>query len=176
MKFSLSRIGYFADFVTMPLALLALPAIEVMLRGASAAFWLAVPAGFVLWTLFEYGLHRLVFHGGGDSAIGRAHDVHHARPSALIGVASAGTFAALCAVYAAAVALCGWRLGGGFTLGFVAGSLGYIAIHYAIHHRRIGPGSPLYAAKMRHVAHHRGASGNYGVIVPWWDAVFRTQV
>ena len=174
MKFSVSRIGYFADFVTMPLALLVLPAVEMALHGPSAAFWLAVPVGLVLWTLFEYGLHRVVFHS--DSTIGRGHDVHHARPAALIGLASAYTLAALCALYAAAVALCGWRIGGGLTLGFVAGYLGYIAIHYAIHHRRIEPASLLYAAKMRHIAHHRGGQGNYGVTVPWWDAVFRTRV
>ena len=172
MNFGLSRLGYFADFITMPVAALALLAGEFATSGLSRPFTLAVPAGFILWTLFEYGLHRFVFHS--DSLFGQQHDVHHRRPAALIGVASWYTLLIFAALYAAFVLLAGWSTGGGITLGFVAGYLAYIAVHYAIHHLTIAPGHPLYAAKLRHLAHHRGADGNYGVIVPWWDFVFRT--
>jgi len=170
--YALTRGGYFADFVTMPLGAAALVAGELLIRGPGLAFALAVLAGWILWTAFEYALHRWLFHSA--TSFGRAHHVHHVRPAALIGVASWYTLAIFAALYAALVLLAGWSTGGGITLGFVAGYLAYIGIHYAIHHVRIGPGHPLYAAKLRHLAHHRGADGNYGVIVRWWDAVFRT--
>jgi sterol desaturase/sphingolipid hydroxylase (fatty acid hydroxylase superfamily) len=169
MKFALSRVGYFADFATMPLAALAL-LIGEFARGPGFAFALAAPPGFFLWTLFEYALHRIVFHS--DTTIGRAHDLHHRRPAALIGVAGGYTLLIFAALYGGAVAVLGISMGGGLMLGFV---VAYVAIHYLIHHRPIGPGSFLYAAKRRHLAHHRGADGNYGVTVPWWDAMFGTR-
>ena len=138
-------------------------------------------AGYVVWTLTEYWLHRVVFHFEPDHGLGARlhwmiHGVHHDHPndplrlvmppsaSLPLGAAFALAFqAALHAGQACAV-----------SAGFFAGYLAYDMTHLAVHHRTPrGPiGRHLREAHMRH--HFQDDTTGFGVSAPWWDHVFGT--
>lgn len=159
--FDLSRFSYFLDFALVPIAVSAL----VSLMPWEVASALLFVAGFVVWTLAEYWIHRLLFHG--HTPFEPMHQMHHRLPKDMIGISSWGTFAGFAVV---------WLLAGGaFTAGFMLGYLAYCAIHVRMHHgsrERFG----RYVRFMFecHAGHHRGGKGNFGVSVPVWDFVFGT--
>jgi len=137
--------------------------------------------GYVVWTLTEYWLHRIVFHFEPERGIGARlhwmiHGVHHDHPndplrlvmppSASIPLATAFSllFQALLP-FGAACAL---------SVGFFAGYLAYDMTHYYVHHRTPrGPiGRKLRELHMRH--HFQDDTAGFGVSAPWWDHVFGT--
>ncbi|GEP09793.1 sterol desaturase family protein [Methylobacterium gnaphalii] len=162
----MSRLAYYADFVTMPV-------IALLLLAVSGGSLVGVAVGALAWTLAEYVLHRWAFHA--LPFFRPAHDEHHAKPSSRTGVTSWHSlliFGGLALV-----------LPPGILAGFVLGYLAYITAHHAVHHWRVGPTisvqgltlpHPLYALKLRHVAHHRGVEANFGVVTTAWDRVFGT--
>lgn len=153
--FDLAPWSYFLDFALAPVAIACL----LYFDSAPLPFLL----GAVVWTLAEYWIHRVVFHGA--TRFEPMHQAHHALPKDMIGIASWGTFAGFAIV---------WFLAGpSFTAGFVLGYLAYCAIHVRMHH---GSGFGRYVSFMfkHHAGHHRGGNGNFGVSSPLWDIVFRT--
>lgn len=165
--FNLSRISYYADFVLMP-AFIGL----VLAYYLGPAFVLAALSGFVAWTLAEYLIHRFVFHR--VPYLRREHDRHHADPSAYIGVSSLISGSILLAVWMMARLIFETPHADAALLGFAAGYCAYIVAHDQFHHGALRPGDLLYRAARRHALHHRGSELNFGVIVPWWDMMFRT--
>jgi dihydroceramide fatty acyl 2-hydroxylase len=155
--FDLSAWGYFLDFALVPVAVVALFVFD--------PDWAMAAAGLATWTFAEYWIHRLLFHG--KTPFEPMHQMHHALPKDMIGVASWGTFAGFAVVLLIT--------GASFTAGFMAGYLAYCAIHVRMHH---GERSNFdrYTAFMfaHHAGHHRGGAGNFGVSSPAWDFVFRT--
>lgn len=163
--FDLSRASYFLDFALVPLA----AAVLIYLDWSAPAFAL----GVLGWTLAEYWIHRLVFHG--PTRFEPMHQMHHALPKDMIGVASWGTFAGFAAIWLLGFAL-GYLGYGSFTAGFMLGYLGYCAIHVRMHHgNRVRFGRYVSFMFDHHAGHHRGGRGNYGVSSPVWDFVFRTK-
>lgn len=156
--FDLSRASYFLDFVLVPVAVAALMVIEPI------NIWLIV-LGIVAWSVAEYWIHRAIFHG--HTLFEPMHQMHHALPKDMIGVASWGTFAGFGAI---------WVLfGASFCAGFMLGYLFYCAIHVRMHHgNRNRFGRYIRLMFEHHARHHRGGQGNYGVSSPVWDLVFRT--
>lgn len=143
---------------------------------------LLVAAGWLSWTLIEYGLHRFIFHLAPTSAPRRVarfllHFHHHRTPGARQRLVAtplqAGSLVALLAGLNtlfgdASIAL---PLLAGQTLGYLA----YEWSHYCAHHRR--PRTQLARLLRRHhLRHHAADSGNYGVSSPLWDWVFRTRL
>jgi sterol desaturase/sphingolipid hydroxylase (fatty acid hydroxylase superfamily) len=121
--------------------------------------------GFIAWTLAEYWIHRLVFHG--PTRFAPMHQVHHELPKDMVGVASYGTFAGFGVI--------AMLLGAAICIGFMLGYLGYCAIHVRMHHGdRTRFGRYVSFMFQHHRGHHRGGQGNYGVSSPVWDVVFRT--
>lgn len=172
-----SKAAYMADFVVYGLAVPGLAA--ALLIGAPGPAWpllAIVVAGYLLWTVLEYGLHRFVLHR--VQPFRAMHEQHHLRPRSRVGtptLVSAPLFAAL--VFAPALGLAGpWRATA-LTLGLLAGYLAYIVTHHIAHH-----GSMRNAWTVRHrrwhARHHqRGASpGCYGVSHRFWDDVFGTAL
>ncbi len=136
--------------------------------------------GMVSWTLFEYLMHRFVFHyQSRNPRIQRityiAHGVHHEFPrdkdrlfmppvpSLLIASLLFGLFFLLLNNNAFI-----------FWPGFVFGYLIYGSMHYAIH--AMPPPFPFLKTLWRyhHLHHYKEPNRGFGVSSPLWDYVFRT--
>lgn len=183
MSFSLitlehSRLAYRLDFVATAAAVtgLGLGALATRAGSSVANSSALVLAGWVSWTLLEYGLHRFVLHG--VQPFRRWHALHHQRPAARI---YAPTWLSG-ALVAGGVLLPMWWLAGrhvalAFTFGLVLGNLGYAWAHHVAHHVAIR-GGRAWPRRLRawHVLHHgrSHARAHYGVSTALWDHVFRT--
>ncbi len=116
-------------------------------------------AGMLGFSLFEYGLHRFVFHG-------------------LMRLAERDPryrFAAFMALFALVYAsLLGARLSVPLLGGTMAGYLGYDWIHYYTHHfrPRTRLGKWMRAYHLRH--HYQDPNAFFGISSPLWDVVFGT--
>jgi dihydroceramide fatty acyl 2-hydroxylase len=163
------------------------PAIAVLEAWSLSKQTLAVSAGlfaggYALWTLFEYWLHRLVFHfepeeGAGARLHWIIHGVHHDHPNdplrLVMPPAVSVPLAAL--VFALLYVVFGSSLGPGIGAGFFAGYLAYDMTHYYLHHFR--PRGPLgKMLRERHMRHHfQDETRGFGISAPYWDEVFRTS-
>jgi sterol desaturase/sphingolipid hydroxylase (fatty acid hydroxylase superfamily) len=137
-------------------------------------------AGIIFWTLFEYILHRFLFHIKGESkAIKRfaylMHGIHHDKPRVenwvfmppfpgtlyifIFGVLFYGLFNKLSFVILA---------------GFISGYLIYSNIHFYIHLKR-----PIkrfsFFWKHHSIHHYKHPDKAFGVTSPFWDIVFGTM-
>jgi sterol desaturase/sphingolipid hydroxylase (fatty acid hydroxylase superfamily) len=138
--------------------------------------------GYALWTLFEYWLHRLVFHFEPEDGIGARlhwiiHGVHHDHPNdpmrlvmppAVSVPLGAGVFALLYLIFGARYAP---GLGAGFFLGYLV----YDMMHYYLHHFR-PHGRIGRMLRERHMRHHfQDDTRGFGISAPYWDEVFKTS-
>jgi dihydroceramide fatty acyl 2-hydroxylase len=139
-------------------------------------------AGYALWTLFEYWLHRLVFHFEPADGVGARlhwiiHGVHHDHPNdpmrlvmppAVSVPLGAGVFGLLYLVF-------GSRYAPGLGAGFFLGYLVYDMMHYYLHHFR--PHGRLgRMLRERHMRHHfQDDTRGFGISAPYWDEVFKTS-
>ena len=149
------------------------------LGGAEAA--LLVAAGFALWTLAEYWLHRKFFHWEPDNAFGRRmhfiiHGVHHDHPNDRMRlVMPPGASIPLAALFFGLFWLV-FGLPTAYPLfaGFLVGYLAYDYTHYWLHHfvPKSQLGKRLREQHMRH--HFQDHRYGFGVSSPLWDAVFGT--
>ncbi len=138
--------------------------------------------GYLLWTLFEYWLHRLVFHFEPDKGLGARlhwiiHGVHHDHPNDPLRLVMPP---AVSVPLAAIVFLVIWLVAGtdyapGIAAGFFTGYLIYDMLHYALHHHV--PKSRLgRALRERHMRHHfQDDTKGFGISAPYWDELFRTS-
>lgn len=141
-----------------------------------------VMLGLVGWTLFEYAMHRYLFHLDSKVPLVRwlvflIHGNHHQSPndpmrglmplpvSILVGTL----------VWAGLVALLG-RAGTWAFLGFMTGYVVYDAVHFACHQypMRSRVGIMLKRHHMRH--HHIDESGNFAISAILWDRVFGSRI
>ena len=140
-----------------------------------------VLGGYVLWTLTEYWMHRLVFHFEPEEGIGARlhwiiHGVHHDHPNdpmRLVMPPSVSVPLAL-AFYGVFVLVLGTPAAHLFAVGFLGGYLVYDMTHYHLHHHtsRTRPGRMLRELHMRH--HFQDDTRGFGVSAPFWDYVFGT--
>jgi sterol desaturase/sphingolipid hydroxylase (fatty acid hydroxylase superfamily) len=173
----LTKALYFGDFVAAPFAILMLAAMAFAGAGHEAALlWiLAFLVGLGAWTLVEYAVHRWLYHR--VPFFEKFHDAHHADPDGLIGAPSFLAIIVLLALFFAPLLVLGFAIASGFGSGTLLGYMLYMLVHHASHHVMPKPGSVLYAARIRHMAHHYHARpGNYGIITAFWDRVFATHV
>lgn len=137
-----------------------------LLTGSTSILLFA--AGVLLWTLFEYGLHRAAHV---LSFLQEDHEHHHEHPLDPSGPSSLLTTVGACGL---AWVLWGTGLAVGYA-GFLVGYAAFLFVHYGVHHWTIGPEQfAMYRFKMMHTAHHRLDDVNYGVTTTLWDRVFRT--
>lgn len=139
-------------------------------------------AGFLTWTLFEYCLHRFLFHFDAKSRFGKRlvfifHGNHHDVPDDPLRLL-------MPPIPALAMALglflffrmfLGTALVEPFMGFFIVGYLCYDYIHYASHHFK--PKNALGTfLKQYHLRHHYShAHSRFGVSSPLWDIVFKTR-
>lgn len=138
-------------------------------------------AGFFLWTLVEYILHRFVFHLESDHPLGQkfhflVHGLHHADPmdpTRLVMPPAASMFLATL-FYFGFRGVLGPVLVEPFFAFFVLGYLCYDYIHFSVHHfsPRTRMGKYLKQSHMQH--HYVCPNSRWGVSSPLWDYVFGT--
>ena len=136
--------------------------------------------GMLSWTLFEYVVHRFVFHFITHSKAIKtfhyyAHGIHHEFPRdhgrLFMPPAIALTVAAV--VFGFLIMIMGVRAFMFFP-GFVIGYLLYAFLHYSIH--RFRPPRSLRFIWRHHLQHHyRCPKLAFGVSSPFWDYLFRTM-
>lgn len=161
--------------------------IIVALFGYGLAQGVAIPlsiglyvAGFVVWTLTEYWLHRTLFHWTPNTSWGPRmhfilHGVHHdwvndryrlVMPPA----ASLGLGAFFYVLYVTILGVYAFP----FYAGKVTGYLAYDMIHYYTHHGR-PKATWMKRLRAHHMNHHHNKEGRkYGVSTTVWDHVFGT--
>ena len=138
--------------------------------------------GYALWTLFEYWLHRIVFHFEPQDGLGARlhwiiHGIHHEHPNdplrLVMPPAVSVPLAAL--VFGALYLIFGERYAPGLGVGFFMGYLAYDMIHYYLHH--VTPRGRLgRMLRERHMRHHfQDDTRGFGISAPYWDEVFRTS-
>ncbi|HTA89144.1 MAG TPA: sterol desaturase family protein [Polyangiaceae bacterium] len=139
--------------------------------------------GYLVWTLTEYWLHRLVFHlpvigPKTERAAFLIHGVHHDHPwDETRLVMPAGASLGLCALtYLAFRGLLGpngmWAPLAGFVLGYVI----YDEVHWYLH---VGHPTSRFGRFLRrqHFLHHfREPASRFGVSCPWLDYAFGSSV
>ena len=139
-------------------------------------------AGYAMWTLFEYWLHRVVFHFEPEKGLGARlhwiiHGIHHEHPNDPLRLVMPPSVSlplgAL--VFGAIYVVFGSRYAPGLGVGFFVGYLAYDMIHYYVHHFR--PRGRLgRMLRERHMRHHfQDETKGFGISAPYWDEVFRTS-
>ncbi|HEY0516945.1 MAG TPA: sterol desaturase family protein [Solirubrobacteraceae bacterium] len=139
-------------------------------------------AGYAFWTLFEYWLHRLVFHFEPEDGFGARlhwiiHGVHHDHPNdpMRLVMPPAVSVPLGAGVFALMYLLAGSSYAPALGAGFFSGYLVYDLMHYYLHHFR--PRGPLgRMLRERHMRHHfQDDTKGFGISAPYWDDVFGTS-
>jgi sterol desaturase/sphingolipid hydroxylase (fatty acid hydroxylase superfamily) len=155
----------------------------LLVPGVTWTTWVGlIVAGYLGWTLFEYVLHRWVFHhkvtGTVKDKVGQflMHGYHHQFPSDPMRLVAPPLMSWPLAIGTAW--LTRLALGADYWLplyaGFVAGYLAYDWLHYYTHHARPRRGVGKFL-KDYHLAHHfRDSDSHFGISTPLWDHVFGT--
>jgi sterol desaturase/sphingolipid hydroxylase (fatty acid hydroxylase superfamily) len=174
-----SKLTYYADFVVYPVVIVGLAAAGLpRATWAYRAEWLcAAVAGFVIWTLLEYVLHRSVLHN--KTYFAPMHGEHHAAPLAFIGTPAWVSVSVLCLAFLGPAWACfGFDVADGLTVGVMLGYWWYGVVHHAIHHWA-HKSSSTYINELRawHMRHHYSPKhGNFGVTTSVWDHLFGTAI
>jgi sterol desaturase/sphingolipid hydroxylase (fatty acid hydroxylase superfamily) len=166
------------------------PEIVVLLALAISAgggpSWLGLvglfAGGYLLWTLSEYWIHRIIFHFEPEDGFGARlhwiiHGVHHDHPNdPLRLVMPPSVSLPLSSLFLVAFwAILGTPLWYGFGAGFIAGYLIYDMTHYHLHHHKPKTrlGRRLRELHMRH--HFQDDTTGFGISAPYWDTAFGTH-
>lgn len=141
-----------------------------------------VLGGVVVWTLFEYAMHRYLFHLESDRPSVKwfaylIHGNHHASPNdpmrGLMPLPVSLSIGAL--LWLACLALMGVS-GIWFFLGFMVGYVFYDAVHFACHQWPMS-GRINRMFKRHHMRHHYvNENANYAITALFWDRVFGSYI
>jgi sterol desaturase/sphingolipid hydroxylase (fatty acid hydroxylase superfamily) len=178
LSIEMSPACFYLDFVVYPAVILV--SLVLAFTGATVGEALLSVAmilfGYAVWTLVEYGLHRLALHH--VPKLEEIHKAHHDAPRDLIGtptLVSVVAFAGL--AYWPAVELAGLRTASAWMAGLLAGYLCYTLAHHAIHNLSMGKSRWAMTLKRHHALHHyRDGKSNFGVTTRIWDRLFGTLV
>lgn len=159
--------------------------VELGARAGLGAVAAAAVAGFFVWTLTEYLMHRFVFHFEPTHPVLKwvwylIHGVHHEQPQCktrlvmppILSIPLALFFFGLFRAVGSLVGAPLWVAPA--YAGFVVGYLAYDMLHYAEHHLAMKWGV-LKFLKRYHLLHHfKTPDDRFGVSSPIWDVVFGT--
>ena len=137
--------------------------------------------GLLIWSLFEYGVHRWIFHRKArarweQNLVYLFHLNHHEQPSdwwrGLMPITASS-------ILSLPIFLIFWGAfqttkSGGFMIGFIVGYLVYDYLHFSFHHQS-WPFSWWQRLRKRHLRHHSKGDLNFGVSSGLWDWAFKTR-
>jgi sterol desaturase/sphingolipid hydroxylase (fatty acid hydroxylase superfamily) len=178
---ALSRVHPAVPVIIFGPAIIALTAWGLSHVSVPVAVALLV-GGYALWTLFEYWLHRIVFHFEPEVGVGARlhwiiHGVHHDHPNDPLRLVMppAVSVPLGAVVFGVLYAIFGARYAPLLGAGFFAGYLVYDMLHYYLHHFR--PRGRLgRMLRERHMRHHfQDETRGFGISAPYWDEVFGTS-
>lgn len=140
-----------------------------------------IAAGVTIWVLFEYAMHRFLFHMKLTSAFGRhliflTHGNHHAMPgdpqrNIMPPMISVGISCMVWAILWSAFGAAGSVIFLGFGIGYVV----YDSVHYACHQLPLRSGL-LGRLRRHHIRHHCAKEeGNYAITAIFLDRLFGTD-
>ena len=138
--------------------------------------------GYLLWTLFEYWLHRIVFHFEPAEGIGARlhwiiHGIHHDHPNDPLRLVMppAVSVPLGLTVFGVLYLIFGGSYAPALGAGFFSGYLIYDMTHYYLHHFR-PQGRLGRMLRERHMRHHfQDDTCGFGISAPYWDEVFGTS-
>jgi len=175
-RVSTSSLNYKATLILDPLLALGFGAYGLLTyNGFIAAVPLLISAGFLLWGLLEYLLHRWLLHGV-LAAPRREHAKHHSKPTALVStpffVVPTGAFV----IYGSLALLLPNAVAALITFGVYAGYNYFAVVHHLLHHRPEAlERSRWFEAQLRlHEEHHRRPDMYFGISSALWDRLFGT--
>lgn len=165
----------------LPLVALSIYLAVTVGKVSTGRLLLEMFVGYLAWTLFEYWLHRLVFHlpvvGPKTERIAFIiHGVHHEYPwdeTRLV----MPTFASLgfaVVTYTAFRLLLGDGMWGPFA-GFVLGYVIYDETHWYVHARQPKSRFGRWLRREHFLHHFKEPTSRFGVSCPWLDYVFGTR-
>jgi Sterol desaturase len=136
-------------------------------------------AGALVWSLFEYGIHRYIFHmvvetQRAKNIVYTIHGVHHEYPRdrERLFMPPVPSLIIASSLFALFYATMGWYALAFFP-GFLFGYLMYGSMHYAIH--AFAPPKYLKALwRNHHLHHYKAQNKGFGVSSVLWDVVFGT--
>ena len=149
-------------------------------RSTFELIWL-IPAGVLVWSLLEYGLHRVVFHWNPKSptvrkVVRQFHLLHHAEPQRKDQILVRARFSIpmSLAILASLYAITESEIQTvGLMAGIWTGFLYYEWVHYGVHTSSSDLG--LATHRRRHFLHHFVDDKScYGVTSPIWDRILGT--
>jgi dihydroceramide fatty acyl 2-hydroxylase len=176
-----TRVHHLVPLVLFGPAIAILLALGIDRLGLLRSLGFAV-GGYLLWTLAEYWIHRVIFHFEPDHGVGARlhwmiHGVHHDHPNDPLRLVMppAASIPLAVVFYALFVVVLGGDRATAFGAGFLAGYLLYDMIHYHLHHHtpRTRMGKWLRELHMRH--HFQDDERGFGISAPYWDRVFGTM-
>ncbi|MEW9855330.1 sterol desaturase family protein [Novosphingobium sp. M1R2S20] len=139
-------------------------------------------AGLLVWTVFEYALHRFVFHLEAKTPVLKwlvfvIHGNHHDSPNdPLRGIMPLPASLPIAGAVWAAFALLLGRTGTWLFLGFMIGYVIYDLVHFACHQWPMR-GKVGAALKRHHLRHHyANTDGNYAISAVFLDVLFRSKI
>jgi len=142
---------------------------------------IAFPAGWALWSLAEYLLHRFAMHDlHGKGIMSREHLEHHVTSGWSFDRNHILSWTGMLLVGAVLWAPLGWvsvspLAGVTLAVGWAWGYFFY-EYHHAMSHLRAPSNRYHRLVRRHHFHHHFGAPmANHGVTVPAWDHVFGTH-
>lgn len=172
-RWAYSPVNYWAGFAVDAVAVVGF--LGGALAVGHATPWAAVATvalGYLAWTLWEYNVHRFLFHRRW-SPFARGHLAHHTTPRRTIGLPFFVAFALACTLFAACRLVLPRPYPYYFVTGAYAGWLAYGVLHHVEHVTDLA--LPRYRRLRRHhFMHHAAMSTNFGVSTTLWDRVFGT--
>jgi sterol desaturase/sphingolipid hydroxylase (fatty acid hydroxylase superfamily) len=171
---------------SIPISMLVLFGIGFLFYGIRystleiSQYFILVFSGIFSWTLFEYLMHRYMYHMIPTNNMKgwiqyNMHGLHHEYPKDKMRLAMPPI--AIISISFAFLYIFKLILGDftyGFTPGFLLGYAAYLYVHYLIHARR-RPKNAFKVLWVNHSIHHyKNADVAFGVSSPFWDYVFRT--
>jgi len=171
----LTKFSYYLDFLIYPPLIVALVLLKYEVSGLSLAWVQWLVAGLIAWTLIEYWLHRIIFHGA-LKTIAKMHMLHHATPDDFIGVPVWYSIVIFLVLGLPVLGLLGLERGSGTIVGLLVGYTLYIGIHDAVHHRSSYLHPWFSRLGVNHLPHHyHNGRADFGVTTDVWDRLFGTK-